>query len=524
MYKDLKTQNPDINVHITYSKDEKTSKITLRGYAVKTSSGVRVDGAKTLVRTASCPEYIPTAEQHLLAAVMAALPKISSERASTIKVDRQLDDDNIIVRAFQKLKSSSDPITPNWGESTRRHHMIYFERNILGDIQAYATEEFLPEDLELLRHKLIDKVLGSGKSKGAVRNAESTIQANFAAASTIYERMRELDPGLPDISFGNSSNIKKVLPEQIKAIPEYFRQKFYVLLHEKLSENPEMVHATVLMVDGGLRTAEAAAVRPQDIVTYIDGHAIVPVLWQADEKKQRNSILKSDSAYRLVPLSIWGTIMLQQCAELIELDDAKATMVAPNQLSAWILSQMRTCGLQEHLDMARAAQKDGPEGRQANYDLAAYVWRRDRVDRWRNICGLTCDPYGDSEIDYLLGHKTPARRKRVDYRSMENLTNIVRKLERYVYDVKISGNPQFSPVQVTHGMDLELVSFHKVHIQNNSEEDLSIRLDIISLENSEYIVVKCPKGQKINSTIRLIETQGKREDRPIIGFVDEGGE
>lgn len=129
-------------------------------------------------------------------------------------------------------------------------------------------------------------MLDSGKSKGTLKNAESTVQANFAAAMVIYNRMRELDPGLLDISFGRPINIKRVLPEQIKAIPEDFRQKFYVLLKEKLAENPEMVHATVLMVDGGLRTAEAAAIRPQDIVTYIDGHAIVPVLWQAEKRFQ----------------------------------------------------------------------------------------------------------------------------------------------------------------------------------------------------------------------------------------------
>ena len=52
MYKDLKTSDPSVNVHITYNS-KASGKTTLHGYAIKSSTGVRVDGAKTLARTAS---------------------------------------------------------------------------------------------------------------------------------------------------------------------------------------------------------------------------------------------------------------------------------------------------------------------------------------------------------------------------------------------------------------------------------------------------------------------------------------
>lgn len=489
----------------------------LRGYAIKTSDGCRVDGSKTVVRAANYPESIPLAEQYLVAAVMAALPHERTSQHSTRKIDG-LDPENELVKAFAKLKESGSDFS-DWCESTKNRHMNFFEGHILPILKDYVGEEFTGSDLDELRKKLIDDILSHGRSKQVISVAETTANASLAGAATIYKRMREEDPNLPDIVLTTPRRYKKVLPEQVKALPENVRRKFFTELERYINSEPKKVFAAVLMVDGGLRTSEAAGTLPQQLLEE-DGYITVPVLFQ-ETKGERTAVLKTDNAYRLVPLSYWGSNLVHRyCKQIGNVSDDRV-LVTAKALSAWILRLLRESGCDDmYMQSVQDAQSQEPEtdkdGR-AIHDIAAYVLRRDRTDRWRNCCGLTCDPDGESELDYLLGHQAPHKRRKTNMRVPEQRKALAEKLERYIYSDAISRNPALKPVEVEHGKDIDLTPFPRIRIRNDGGEPLNIHIDVEAMEGSEPISLKYPsKALQGDATIRRISIGGVRIGRPII--------
>lgn len=431
-YKNVVTNTPEISVHVTYT--EKLSNTILRGYAIKTANGCRIDGSKTIVRKANCPESVPLVEQYLVSAVMAALQHERTSQHSTKKIEG-LDSENEMVKAFAKLKESGSDF-PDWCESTKRRHMKYFESHILPFLKDYVEEEFVNSDLDELRKKIMDDILHNGRSKQIIATAETTANASLAGAAKIYTKMRAENPNLPDIVLATPQNYKRILPEQTKALPEVVRGRFFVALENLVDLEPQKAFATVIMVDGGLRTSEAAGVLPQQLLLEEDDRITVPVLYQ-EKQGNRTAVLKTESAYRLVPLSYWGSELIRRsCKQIGDVPDNQP-LVPAKELSAWILRLLRKCGCDDtFMQSVRDAQSQEPEtdkdGR-AIFDIAAYVLRRDRTDRWRNCCGLTCDPDGESEVDYLLGHQTLHKRKKINMRLPEQRKALAEKLERYVY-------------------------------------------------------------------------------------------
>lgn len=516
-YKNVVTSTPEISVHITYR--EKQSKTILRGYAIKTSDGCRVDGSKTVVRAANCPESVPLAEQYLVSAVMAALPRERSSRRSFNNIE-ELNTENEMVKTFMLLKENGVDF-PCWSEATKNRHMTYFKRNILPVLKTYVGEEFIGSDLDELRKKILDDILHSGRSKQVLSTAETTVNASLAGAAIIYERMREENPSLPDIALAIPRKYKRILPKQVKALPEVVRRRFFVALENLVDSEPKMVFAAVLMADAGLRTSEAAGVLPQQLLLEEDDRITVPVLYQ-EKQGERTAVLKTESAYRLVPLSYWGSELIRRsCKQIGDVPDDQP-LVPTKELSTWILRLLRKCGCDDtFMQSARDAQSQEPEmdkdGR-AVHDIAAYVLRRDRTDRWRNCCGLTCDPDGESELDYLLGHQAPHKRRKTNMRLPEQRKALAEKLERYVYNNIISRNPALKPIEVEHGNDIDLTPFPHIRIQNNGDEPLNIHIDVEATEGSEPISLTYP-GAALHgdATIRRINTGGVRIGRPIIG-------
>lgn len=417
---------------------------------------------------------------------MAALPHERTSQHSTRKLDG-LDPGNEMVKAFAKLKESGSDFS-DWCESTKNRHMKYFESHILPILKDYVGEEFINSDLDELRKKIMDDILHNGRSKQIIATAETTANASLAGAAKIYTKMREENPNLPNIALTIPRQYKKILPEQVKALPEVVRRRFFVALENLVDSEPKMVFAAVLMADAGLRTSEAAGVLPQQLLLEEDDRITVPVLYQ-EKQGERTAVLKTESAYRLVPLSYWGSELIRRsCKQIGDVPDDQP-LVPTKELSTWILRLLRKCGCDDtFMQSARDAQSQEPEmdkdGR-AVHDIAAYVLRRDRTDRWRNCCGLTCDPDGESEVDYLLGHQTLHKRKKINMRLPEQRKALAEKLERYVYNNIISRNPALKPIEVEHGNDIDLTPFPHIRIQNNRDEPLNIHIDVEATEGSD---------------------------------------
>ncbi|MEY8318898.1 hypothetical protein AALB19_16510 [Oscillospiraceae bacterium 50-58] len=303
-------------------------------------------------------------------------------------------------------------------------------------------------------------------------------------------------------------------------MPENVRRKFFTELEQYINSEPKKVFASVLMADGGLRTSEAAGVLPQQLLEE-DGRITVPVLYQEKQGIQ-TAILKTDNAYRLEPLSYWGSDLVRRCCKQIGNVSDDRVLVTAKELSAWILRLLRKCGCDDmYMQSVQNAQSQEPETDKdghAVYDIAAYVLRRDRTDRWRNCCGLTCDPDGESELDYMLGHQTPYKRRKINMRLPEQRKALAEKLERYVYSNIISRNPALKPIEVEHGKDIDLTPYPHIRIQNNGDEPLNIHIDAEAMEGSEMIDLLYPNGALQGKvTVRSINTGGVRISRPIIG-------
>lgn len=523
VYKNIKTQNPDIDVHTTYTHQD--SKTILRGYAIDGNTGIKLDGAKTHKRTASCDADIPRAECHLVAAVMAALESSISHPTArrTSITPGELDPQNAMVQAFVLLMESNDPITSDWNSDTRHRRLHYFKCHILPHLQLYVKDEFIQSDLALLRQELLDNILRSGKSKGISNMAVKTTDRNLSSAAVIYARMRDYTPDLPDIALAPVRRAKSADLEPPKYIPEVVRQRIYRRLEALVTTDPKHVYGTVLMIDGGLRSGEAAGTYPCDI-TIRDNSAYVSVAWQEHAGK-RIGRLKTDSAYRTVPLSHWGTVMIQRCVDCIGDDfftDPEMPLIRAQDLSAWILRLLRECGCNDaYLSAAGDDMCAHPDRNADNtpiHDLAAHICRRDRTERWRNICGLTCNPDGDSEIDALLGHITPHKRRKYDYRLPDVQAKIAAKLERYVYSVEISKHPAISPIGVIPGNDIDIIPYDRTRIRNDSDIPIVVRYDVTAAEPIDGIVIRTPVNSTYTSpTPRYISNKGERIARPIIG-------
>lgn len=134
---------------------------------------------------------------------------------------------------------------------------------------------------------------------------------------------------------------------------------------------------------------------------------------------------------------------------------------------------------------------------------------------------MTCNPDGESELDYLLGHQAPHKRKKTNMRLPEQRKALAEKLERYIYSNAISRNPALKPVEVEHGKDIDLTPFPGIHIRNNGDEPLNIHVDVEAMEGSKSIFLTYPSGAlQGDTTVRRINTGGLRIGQPIIGQND----
>ena len=153
------------------------------------------------------------------------------------------------------------------------------------------------------------------------------------------------------------------------------------------------------------------------------------------------------------------------------------------------------------------------------FDVCAYILRRDWSSRARNVCGLT-----SLEIDCLLGHRIRIPTKmREDFRLVENLTKLSKKLERYVHDPEHSRHPGIVPHNLSHSVDIDPIPYDVVRFRNTSEEEVEVKLDIEAVLNAESIEVIVLEGAQQQETIRYIPTHCVRSTEPIIGksYIEE---
>lgn len=513
-------KHPRVSAHITWRASAR-GPITLRGYAIDTDSGIRKDYSTERRRTAQSVEEIPSKIQVLYNVLCQEVAR--HERRAAIKSTASQEATSPFERAFAELKSSPDPVCPDWGDRYTKGSITYFERHLLPMLIKYGNEEWSTSDREALHREIAEQILMSKRSAGHEATANETAYKNLVAADTIYQRMRDYDPSLPEISLRPRYTGRTAKREQIKSLPRKVRRRLARMIEKMIDREPHLAMAAVMMYDGGLRTAEAAAVWV-DVIYDGDGLTRVLVCYQVQDGV-RTKILKTTNAYRMIVLSCWGSTMLHRCLDKLsaELNNTANLTCDPRKLSATLREMLMDAGLTaEDFAAAEQAMREKPDydgfGRPV-FDVCAYILRRDWSSRARNVCGLT-----SLEIDCLLGHRIRIPKKmREDFRLVENLTKLSKKLERYVHDPEHSRHPGIVPHNLSHSVDIDLIPYDVVRFRNTSEEEVEVKLDIEAVLNAESIEVIVLEGAQQQETIRYIPTHCVRSTEPIIGksYIEE---
>lgn len=129
---------PEVTVHITWTESD--GPITLRAHPTVTATGIKKDYAKERKRVARSKEEIRSKQQSLYAAVSNDIER--HERKSIVKA-AVTDSETVspMMRAFNALEMSTDPISSEWSPGYAANNMNYFKRNLLSIlIQKESTE------------------------------------------------------------------------------------------------------------------------------------------------------------------------------------------------------------------------------------------------------------------------------------------------------------------------------------------------------------------------------------------------
>lgn len=499
------SNDPGIEIRITRNMQDKNGTVVVRGYAYDKGNCLRVDNMPVVKRTAKNVLEVPRVENIVRNLINQKLGKRKSE-ASRSRT-RRMTISNAITNAFHELVKSDDAVCGAWkSEKTLHNHLTYFENNILPIIAQFDDEAFSEMHRQELESELFQQISKNGNSKGSQRQIQQTLNNNLAAGQTIYNRMREIKPCLPEIVLYHGRRTRNIPVEQAKSLSREVRQRFINNLEATLALDPEYVLRAVLMLDGGLRDAEACGVTPENIKRD-GGNLYVQVVAQIQNNEQTN-VLKTEKSYRVVPLSFWGSYMIDKCLSLLqEKSNAAADMISsPKKLSSRIKADLIKAGCDN--DFFAAARKlmdchpdlciDGL----VNMEVVSYVLRHDIASRLLNICAFSFD-----EIDAFLGHERKPGEKDnpVNFARSEDRKKVYPRLECFVYDPKISRNPEFCPIALVADSDLEIAPYNHTVLINDTDIPISLRsLYIRSCECNEPIFVTLPaesyqKASQINS-------------------------
>lgn len=500
MHIDLKTTKPGVLAHITWP-DSKKYPIKLRGHAIDTN-GVRIDGAKDICRTVTCPNDMETKKQ-MIAYIVGQNCLLRASKSHAHTSASALDDTTPMVVAYQRLNDHPEFLS-GWSEVTAHAALTQFQRQILPTLSRYGTAEypiFTEADLDELKKDLMARIAENGNSKGSPKINNRTMLQTLAASQKIYDAMVRLDPTLPDISLAVAKTVRRIATEQMKALPSKVRERFIELLSECMVNEPLMVRQTTILVDAGARTAEAAAVIPAIDFVDIEGATSLYVAWQ-EKGGKRCAKLKSKNGYRFVPLSMWGKTMVAQCDKILGAaaipPDTSCAPVLASALAAWVKAKLFEAGLTaEEWQQYEKEELEKPERDEENrpyIDTTAYVLRRDRSTVWQHICALT-----SKDCDYLLGHAIYLSKEECrDYRLPTEQRRIAACLERFVANPAISLHPGIAPIELRHGLDLDIIPFSNYQFINNTDLPLVIDVNLDSVIPGDFIRILAEKRVKVD--------------------------
>lgn len=501
------------DIHIT--QEESTTRYNIYGRLLD-KNGIQIPGIKTKRRTAHSWEAAEHKQKELMYVLSCLIPTEKSERDQNKKVSIcQNEIDRLVSNylqdryVFHTLEATGSKKT-SWNSDTHKIVYQYWLNNRFSEfVLSMGEEDDLRQALDVFRQQLINQTSANGRSGKRPDRVAQTVDTNLNRMTILLRELRNAFPNLPEIDFLSGFAVTHAVPEeQIKALPEEMCQKFCRTLEQKVESDPAYVIGAVLMLDGGLRTAEAAGIKKEDI-TLFDDYAIVTVLRQ-EKNGERTDQLKTDNAYRIVILSFWAKEMIRKCGNLIT-NWNNPVLVESKDLSKWIRERLYECN-REIMNRASSIEKTNPDT-DANgipqYDIGAYVLRRNAASRWLNHAGLS-----EVAIDRMLGHVSEKTHTAANLLDETDQHMIADWLERYVYATDCTRNPGYANIQVQECGELNLIPYNSYLLSNESGKPIRLRVDVTSTNPNEEIKLDAPHDA-IRGTIITRSLQYKPNNRVV---------
>lgn len=522
----LKTINigvPDVCAHIT-SRIKSSHKVILTGYAMSTTSGVRIGDKHQ-------HSFDPTiTDENYEAETLANIIEMECKGKAVPNPAKTKSDDASGVytetyKAFRELGIRN----PAWDEDTMKWTYTYFENRILHRLDALGMEAD-SADLAEIKDALVEKALKSKHSNGDPVTANKSVSQYLLRVNWLLKQLYELNPALPHRLFNTEGIDTLPMTDQVKYIPDVIRVKFAYLL-TKMSHYGLAMGAG-LMATGGTRTAEACAVRIGDI-SLRDGYVVIPILYQI---KNGNRIprLKTDAAYRYC---ICGSLMhhlivqrmdylsslgysSEEIAEmpLVSYPDDPCRYADPSGLSAFVKELLQLCGFQKaNFRLIAALTRREPDldsDGVPDTDVSAYALRRDWAGRAIHICGMA-----SADVDYLIGHKNTDTKDK-DYTNYDVQSDIARQLERHTFLPEYSRHPYYNAICPVPGKTIDLTGYSAYRITAD-KEPIEVTLRVTTSESGNRVdfitdgtVISLPEPQ-----IGAKDAPRLQENRPVISPV-----
>lgn len=409
--------------------------------------------------------------------------------------------------AFRKLEEYGiENAHPGWGVPQGSIAMRYFRRNTLPFLQRYAADGLCDGDLEDL-----EELMGNVHStnNGDDDRKQTSIDHHKAEADIIYRAMQQMsDVDLPDIDFVPSKK-RHIDREKPRFLPEKIRTAFTQKVEEMTVSNPLLAKRIIVFYDLGTRNSEAVTVDFDHIPYYRSKNGVeyglVNVLTQGDPMvpTKVTGRLKGPNSYRSVLLSTWGAKNMQRACSNQPEDPKTSVPITANELSKVVLDMLIECGLTpEMLYDFRALMSVEPDfyiSGKINNDITAYILRRDRAARWKNICGLS-----PVDTDVFLGHvisaPVPSKRKSKDsYKTHDTLEKLVELNENYVYNPEMSGHPLYAPIRLSDMKGRIVFNPHCGQaVVNDTDQEIEVKIHLLAEEPGEPLVVIYPDNSSVD--------------------------
>ena len=451
--------------------------------------------------------------------LVAALTKQYKTKNSSTPLSAEI---GLFSKKYQALDDDSRKVLfAGWSDSTARSVQTFMERQILPELDLFNAACITEADLIQIKSKLLKHAEANQRS----RKDEDTmfnLDDRLYRVNIVLQRLHISHPDLPLIQFPLEQGRRRTYREQIKALPDEVRHKFFLILIEMAKSGIQLVLAVALMLFAGLRTGEAAAARFEDISIISGRFATYYVNKRLDTSGKIETILKSENAYRVVVLPFAFVILykiLLKSFSLIGKEQPSGYILCNEQLdlslfSARIKQLLVDSGLSKDTISAivdlMLREPDAVDGERIT-DPTAYILRRDWATRAVNWCGLS---YRD--LDYYLGHANDSINRK-DYLDEILQSRIARQLEQYVFDPEYSLHPGFCPVRIIDTNIISIEATNRCLVHKSNERKQLVKLELLTQEPGDIFRIVLPRPPKKSRVSTVLENTESRSYRPILG-------